>query len=171
MDARRTANGVCWYFNTGACAKPDCDREHRTLIGAESNQIPETLWNKRLNKTAPSGQETDSTASARPPKEKGGSGDKGGKRERGPKILGCRFTNNGQTFPRGDKCYFVWAHDKPPMGPPTDWTPRSHNKGPNTPGATMQEETADQGPSASADSSSASDALGPPRGSKPTLLE
>jgi hypothetical protein len=120
MCLRRFADGICWYFNTCACAKPNCNREQRTLIGEERNQIPEAFWNKRLDKTASSGQETDSTASARPPQGKGRGGHKGGERERGPKILGCRFVNDGKVCPRGDKCHFVWAHDKPPMGPPAN---------------------------------------------------
>jgi hypothetical protein len=65
----------------------------------------------------------------------------------------------------------LWAHDKPPMGPPANWTAQLRNKGPVTPGVTIEEETADQGASASAASSSASEAPGPPRGGKPSLLE
>jgi hypothetical protein len=120
-DARRIASGVCWYFNTGAFAKSNCDEERRMLIGEERKHIPVSFWNKHLDETASSGQESDSTASAQPPKGKGKGGDEGCERERGSEILGCRF-KDGKTCPRGDKCCFVWAHDLPPQGPPANWT-------------------------------------------------
>jgi hypothetical protein len=137
------------------------------LTVEERKQILESFWNPP-DKSASSGQESDSAANERTPKGRG-RGAVG--RGRGPKILGCRYINNGEERPHGDRCNFVWAHGKPPMGPPMAWDRRPRNRGPAMPGPTIVEETSDQGASTGAASSSASEASGPPCGSKPTMLE
>jgi hypothetical protein len=69
-DARRVADGVCWYFATGARNKTNCSNEHRMLVGEERSQIPDTFVNKHLARATASGQESDSTATGPPPKGK-----------------------------------------------------------------------------------------------------
>jgi hypothetical protein len=166
-DEQRAANGVCWFFNRGSCAKKNCQRTRKILTVEERKQVPESFWNPP-DKSASSGQESDSAANERTPKGRG-RGAVG--RGRGPKILGCRYINNREECPHGDRCNFVWAHGKPPMGPAGEWDRRPRNRGPAAPGPTIVEETSDQGASAGAASSSASEASGPPRGSKPSMPE
>jgi hypothetical protein len=118
-DARRVANGVCWYFVSGACENTNCSKEHRLLVGEERKQIPDTFVNKHIIKSPTSGQDSDSSAIGQSPKGKVKGGGKGGKRDN-PKIKGCRFIKNNKPCPRGDDCWFVWAHSLPPQGPPTE---------------------------------------------------
>jgi hypothetical protein len=47
-DEQRTAEGVCWYYATGACKKTYCSKEHRLMSDVERAKILAHFENKNL---------------------------------------------------------------------------------------------------------------------------
>jgi hypothetical protein len=108
----QTPREKCWYWNrVGGCPEKNCPRDHKLMIDEEKAKVPDSFWSKG-RKGASKGQGSDTEGSEN---GKGKDNENRGKAKgegKGPKIVGCRYTNNGEPCPHGEKCHWAWAHDK-----------------------------------------------------------
>jgi hypothetical protein len=73
----------------------------------------------------------------------------------GTRIVGCKWTNNNETCPRGDKCHWAWAHGRP-HGPPQIFERKAVSDRRNE-GKGVKDDASEMGSAFSAGSSSGSD--------------
>jgi hypothetical protein len=73
------------------------------MTDEERAKVPDSFWRKgRKGASKGQGSDTEGNESG-----KGGGNDNRGKVKgegKGPKIVGCRYTNIGEVCPHGDKC-------------------------------------------------------------------
>jgi hypothetical protein len=92
------------------------------MIDEENAKVPDSFWNKG-RKGASKGQGSDTEGSGNG-KGKGDENRDEAKGEgKGPKFVGRRCANNGEPRPRGEKCHWAWARDKP-LGSPQEFDRR-----------------------------------------------
>jgi hypothetical protein len=162
----QTPREKCWFWNfTGGCSKKNCPRDHVAMTDEEKSKAPGSFWEK--DKRGHRRDQGVIQKAVTPKKEKGKENRSKSKAEgKGTRIAGCKWTNNNETCPRGDKCHWAWAHDRP-RGPPQIFDRKAVSDR-RKEGTCVKDDTSEMGSAFSAGSSSGSDV---DRGVKPTNAE